>query len=432
MTASDAPCSQYEGWLKQVAVSDLNELTLFALDFACPLFRALDDRHSHIPHDTRAVAPIMMYGLGSKVGYVGRGRERRFAGDSSLGRERYWTIANGPHGDDEGTLLSELLAYYSHRNRTLVSAFDCTHNDSAFPDTRGSERPTETSPTVILKFGPQSPNPFTNALGLENVSSMGIKIPLRILHVSIPRCIDLRLPEAQDWFLTYFVDMELSSQANASKATGLYVLLNDRPNTFGGLLPILLQSEHGGGHPFIQGVGAWLRSHGVDALIYPSARCNSSVSVVDGRVHSYSGWNLVDYRGANATSWQQHFGRTLTWRNKLIEHSVEINYTASGPEKGSWSTQGIAEREAQRLVREQELVSSGGKYTLTDLLFYSPVELDEGGNQSFEDLMSELTRELRRGGSTPYHSRLFRTSVIITMVLGFIAAGIVALFLLFR
>jgi hypothetical protein len=45
-------------------------------------------------------------------------------------------------------------------------------------------------------------------------------------------------------------------------------------------------------------IGSYLRTHGVQALIYPSARFNTWVQVQDGVPVDYGGWNLVDYRNA--------------------------------------------------------------------------------------------------------------------------------------
>lgn len=59
----------------------------------------------------------------------------------------------------------------------------------------------------------------------------------------------------------------------------------------------LLTTTAEGGSPITEGIGAWLRTLGAEALIYPSARMNASVTFKNGTIADFSGFNLVDYRG---------------------------------------------------------------------------------------------------------------------------------------
>ena len=54
----------------------------------------------------------MLTGLGGKTLFVGRGRERRYAGDKRLERGRYWSICSDREGFDHATLLNEVRAYH--------------------------------------------------------------------------------------------------------------------------------------------------------------------------------------------------------------------------------------------------------------------------------------------------------------------------------
>ena len=63
------------------------------------------------------------------------------------------------------------------------------------------------------------------------------------------------------------------------------------------MLAALTRIDLGGGWE-TQGIGHWMRCAGVNALIFPSARCNVGVTIRNSELVDHYGWNLVDYRGA--------------------------------------------------------------------------------------------------------------------------------------
>jgi hypothetical protein len=64
---------------------------------------------------------------GGTAAFVGRGRERRFAGDNSLERKRYYRLADSPSNDpSNNTLLGELFAYAEPRLPVFPDLLDST------------------------------------------------------------------------------------------------------------------------------------------------------------------------------------------------------------------------------------------------------------------------------------------------------------------
>ena len=83
------PLSLFRSWIKQLDSDALEPNEVAALELAFPLFRELDDRL--LFGDGTSWSSIHT-GMGSKVLYVGRGRERRYSGDRTLPRGRYWSL----------------------------------------------------------------------------------------------------------------------------------------------------------------------------------------------------------------------------------------------------------------------------------------------------------------------------------------------------
>lgn len=109
---SDAlvPLSEVELHLKQVRPSELNELGRAAMAKAFTGFSEEDlrspERIESYLAEVRAVAGIENHRFDPRP-------YRRFAGDPSLPRSRYYTIAQDAAGNDQGTLVRELRTYYN-------------------------------------------------------------------------------------------------------------------------------------------------------------------------------------------------------------------------------------------------------------------------------------------------------------------------------
>lgn len=121
----DIPFTTFLGTLKQLQTDSLDDKQRYALDAVLPSFRELDE------YLTLRDWGVVNTGLGSKVLYVGRGRERRYAGDKTLGRGCYFSVCNDSAGQDYGTLLSELKAYFSYRSKMPCQIYDSTVDNGA-------------------------------------------------------------------------------------------------------------------------------------------------------------------------------------------------------------------------------------------------------------------------------------------------------------
>jgi hypothetical protein len=67
---------------------------------------------------------------------------------------------------------------------------------------------------------------------------------------------------------------------------------------FAAMLPALVYPEFGGSG-VTKSIGSWMRTMGVNGLVYPSARSDVSVSFTyESEVARHRGWCFVDYRAA--------------------------------------------------------------------------------------------------------------------------------------
>lgn len=367
------PFSIFEGYIKQLNVAELDDNEHFALDSLFPLFCNLDDWHRF----DSGWCPVRT-GMNGKVFYVGRGRERRYAGDQTLTRGRYFSLCNNTaSGDDGGTLLNELMAYYSYRSRIPGRVFDTTVGHDAAKELRTYGHELPHFPALLLRVGPKESNPVPKRMGLPPCDTVHVPLPLIILRATIEYTVDLRIPATQDWFFSHFMELEQAhcrypKENGIFKSGDTYFVTFDKDRSemrsFVDILPVLLAPEPGGGQPFLQGVGAWLRSHGANALIYPSARRNTSVTACarTGQVLSSAGWNLVVFAGSPGVDWRNHFGHMISWEPYLGE-AVRIEvFDGSGGLRG-FAVSGVEERNLVRFRRGLQLAAGDGDLGLLDM-----------------------------------------------------------------
>jgi hypothetical protein len=90
------------------------------------------------------------------------------------------------------------------------------------------------------------------------------------------------------------------------------------------MLPTLINPDVGGGNPSSTGstlffIGQWMRSADVTALIYPSARCDSTVVFDKDKLHHFQGWNLIRYEDT-----------------PIVELPVEVDVLTHDPSPWTW------------------------------------------------------------------------------------------------
>ena len=254
---------------------------------------------------------------------MGRGRERRFAGDQSLPRGRYYCLVDSEsNAAANNTLIGELFAYADPAFPVQPELLDSTVDVARDPQMAESLGHHLSSP-CLLNIVRASENPWIFA------PTMGFKVrgdvfsyPVAITEQKIDKVIDLRLPETLDWLMRTFVRLEAETEFQPSAEHQIICTKPGLapPSDLETFLPLILTQQLGGGSTFVQGIGTWLRTHGAHAIIYPSARSDSKTVVSDGQVVESFGYILLDYRGAPNLKFEakHHFGALPSWRERDI------------------------------------------------------------------------------------------------------------------
>lgn len=285
------------------------------------------------------------------------GRMRRYAGDSSLPGGRYFAVCHDTSGDDGGTMVWELMSYWGARSRLVPELVDSTVHTQPAEALRREVDWLGDSPFVLVKASEIKSIP---AEGVVLGETIGKVLPLDIREVQIPNVLDLRLREAQDWFAIHFGTLE-SDGGNSGVQVGetkLY-MQKTKPEDFKSLLPTLL-APNPGGLAFHGAVGAWLRTHGVNGLVFPSSRRNCRVSSTNTAVLEFDGWNFVDYRDSGSAAFEGFFGLLPHW---LEQHQtgVEVSDWSDDGLKRSWRVAGPEEGERRRYDLEWRTISKGSQ-----------------------------------------------------------------------
>jgi hypothetical protein len=320
------PLSTFDGWVKQIRSEMLEERTRAFLDIAFPGFtRKLGEVNPRI------LTPLQEFS---------EGRLRRYAGSTGLPPGQYFTLARQSGGDDGGTLVAELLSYWNADSRLAVWI-----TDPSVPD-HGEE---SSRSYVRSRFGdkPCLCISIAETMGLEQGTvllgtEIMLVVPVLVVPVHATHVLDLRLPQAQDWFCRTFGPLECQI-----RDFGGWAKL--KPERFRDMIPTLLHPALGG-IAFHHAVGAWLSSHGVSALIYPSARRDAQVAAQGQTVVSHDGWNLVAFGGLDGALPKpvssDQFGFLGKW---LSTEDVMIDLSWEETDQGrAWRVTGVESRESQR------------------------------------------------------------------------------------
>ena len=349
----EMPLSTFEGWLKQVDVGNLNDLARRAMDIAFPGFRVLKE-------PTQEMRSMMEKHVELGADYVTwlDRPYRRYAGSANLPRGRYsTTVAQGPSGNDNGTLFRELLAYSDPRKSGLLMLVDLGTDKGVAMLNQIATGVEKMDAFAILFVGrPGAPNAFIGSLSEEERAMGGVGnqkedrvvvpvvIPYKTEPVHIERAVDLRVPQVQEWFFQVF----------GAADTDFYVKLDRADSSrFLDLLWTLLWPDLGG-HDFTNSVGRWLRTKGVQSLVYPSARSNCGIMVESGGLTSSYGWNLVDYSDSPIPDEfvQQYFDMTPGWP-KPFAPGIHLSVADDDKYRGSWRVKGLEEW-YQRVLNQRE------------------------------------------------------------------------------
>jgi hypothetical protein len=290
MNTKEIPFCVFEGFLKHISLEALESGQRDLLRLAFPGFLPLEDLTPDMESD---VAEHLRHG--ASLVHASLNKPRRFAGDELLSRGRYYSVARADDGNDNRCLANELLAYCDVQQKGSVHIVDPSID--AERDALERLLPTSMESNHIYIV-------FTNAdrvadrviaprVLLQNGRIMICWLPYSVLKIRIECCLDLRYPHVRRWFFQTFRkgDGEAFDKPLARDLSSFYELL-----------PTLMYPEIGGGPittvgAAVYGIGNWMRSHNVGALIYPSARSDAGVQVRGGAIEKFTGWNLLDYRG---------------------------------------------------------------------------------------------------------------------------------------
>jgi len=324
------PLTLFRDWVKQISSEDLNILGRSAIEQAFPQFLGSNP-------DAEEMRGLDLLAEKLDVVYRRIRSVRRFEGDESLPRERYFSICQGPDGRDGGTLVRELLAY---------AGSDCLVAVSDLLDPRRHDifRGLPDRPALAIAFFSIPPTGTLRAFFLEKAREgiPTVVVPYRLFPLTLESVVDLRARSVQHWFFRTF-----------RKGDELFTkLAPSSVNRFEQMLPSLMDGRLGG-NEFCNGVGHWLRHRGVRGFVFPSARSNVGVTYNNGDTVQFYGWNLVMYAGAPASAFKSApFMPDQVIAHKVLDFSpwargwsagVQISVVEGGDHHGSWQVRGLEE-----------------------------------------------------------------------------------------
>ena len=298
-------------------------------------------------------APIALMEQAGFTIHVDRSIQRRFAGDATLPRSRYFTVCHTADGNDGGTLVNELTAYGQPLRSGPVDIIDTSVPSPEADHLRRYLRAGTAAVFFLVSESDIFPSPLHTVAGIDSAVRVGI-VPLAITRVRLDRVIDLRVPSTADWFTREFTRLR-------NPSTGMPVFVTAGPlDEFADLLPALLAQDLGSGAGVTQLAGLWLRRLGADAVIFPSARSDLRVDVRNGTVIDSYGWNLVDYRRTPEPLMEIGFDLSPEWPaypmvganialgaqggDPFIYRGTRIARVPSGADRGSLTVRGIEEQ----------------------------------------------------------------------------------------
>jgi hypothetical protein len=278
------PLTTFKGQLRQINAASAGVDGLAILRLCVPCFFELDAAVDDAANCAGAVAAAPAAARTAFRRYSGSGRPPGDGGQ--LPRERYFSVASGPDGDDAGVLAEELNAYRSLR--MPLQFFDLMRHDVALAlnAPRGCQVLLVVHEARVLQpFGAAFSATLRAAVDAAAAAGSPFLMSLgtMVVEAEIGGVLDLRLPAAQRWFFANFVQ---------------HGMLPTPARCFEDVLPELLALACGGSTPDnrrLHALGDHLRARGVQALVYPSARCDVAVHYRDGALVAWHGWNLVRY-----------------------------------------------------------------------------------------------------------------------------------------
>jgi hypothetical protein len=324
--SAPVPYHSFHGWLKCQRAYHRNALGTLVANTAFPLFSPdlYDGENSDIDNLMEDVARKQ----GIEIQKRPAVRFRRFAGDRKgailLDRSRYYTVCRNEMGADSGTLANEFNAYCDTNKVGFAWTVDMAEAD-----------PPQKAVAIFLNDLEGAPSP-TLAQAREqgllppDANAVRVDIPYDVTEHTIEKVLDLRYPDARQWLFDEF----------GSGKPGVVEREAPPPPpeaTFINMLPWLMIRDNGG-DGLTNAIGSYLRTIGVEALIFPSARSDTYVEFRNGELVDFGGWNLVDYRNATIETEDETlllFGDWTGFRDRSAHGLVDWTTTIRLPPDGS-------------------------------------------------------------------------------------------------
>jgi hypothetical protein len=347
------PLRTFHGWLKRFDPEVLNRIGRIAVRSIFPLFgemtpaqyvsrmQSLDESGVRLSAADRTELSAIE-NLLKEGGQVKLRKHRRYAGgDGLLPRNCYSSVSKDAAGDDGGALSRELLAYVDPRIPGIVFVGDST--DERLSALLGN--PVKVLPgycaTYVLLFEPQDPDEkmvfrkvYRELLAEERATPdeliHAFTFETRVDECTIENVIDLRWPDVQQWFFDQFKN-------------GDGVFLTKKGGTarqFYDMVPTLMHPRLGGTN-VTHAIGSWMRSSGVNGLVFPSARSNTSVTICAGaKLLDWNGWNFLDYRTARNLPATEITTSEGGWPD-FVQTGAQLAVASDDYHRGSWEVVGI-------------------------------------------------------------------------------------------
>ncbi|WP_296705522.1 hypothetical protein [Algoriphagus sp.] len=372
---NDIPLTDFNAYVKFSRPSFLNPLGEMILREAFPAFSPDEKTYdselwkkieeANLKRHSKTVDGIikengLQYGLiNPRVFRIKGSMRRRFAGDFYLSRGSYYSVCNDEYGNDNGTLKQELSSYLLPEINDQIVV-----HDLEMPRDEELLKQHVKAPTgfvIELLNSEEKINPIILKLHEAKLipeiitKPMLVYMPLAVEYFTIPRVLDLRLLEAQNW-LTQFLPKgnEILKMPKAKKL-----------DSFCEMLPTLMYPDRGG-NDITDSIGFLLRVMKVNGLVFPSARCNVLCEFLDGKLNNFKGWNFLDYRSSNEILGGFHSREDVSQWNKpedFVEGAVCRLAPDDSPFAHSWKIEGLEENLkeslSQFLPAQTELIYGG-------------------------------------------------------------------------
>jgi hypothetical protein len=385
------PFTPFRSRVKAVRFDRMNVVQKAALEFAFPHF--FREELSN-PRWVRKADPFHSSADGTEPAF----RYRRFAGGSSLPSNRYYSVCEADTGQDSQTLAQEIMSYaewpYSPAFTLNLVDLAESQNGDLLETLWGIRGPAD---QIAMIFQWQTPSPppelaFLQSFLRPDRQGVPVLIPTALVDLSIPRTIDLRMPDTQRWLVSHvfnglpnvmftaggvlnrglplgdgkdqpwpidepFVTRGGLEMFSYPPAAHRYRVSSRLHPDFIGMLEFLMHPTRGGS-PLTDTIGRWLRSLGTSALVYPSARANVECIIEDRRLKRWRGWNLVDYRELEPLEERATvIHEPHSWRG--LYGGTEI-VRGGGRLAGSFMIRGVVE--AQRRFASRDIARAGEPY----------------------------------------------------------------------